>query len=1027
MLEFLQPGTSLSWDLLWQSSLFLTAGLAASQALQKTPARAHRLLLLAILAALLTPLLSQGIHKSGWGILRSAEPALPPAEGPVILTHGFQAPPVTPAVGSIPVRPRPVDPSLARAATNEAAPAPPVLMANSLVPSWKQIALGSWMLLSGLAIVRLASSFGRGLRMIRGSEPVVDATLLQAASRASNRLSLGADPVLRASSHIRCPSIWCWGRRPILLVPAAVSAIEKPIDWVAVFCHELAHCRRLDHVSALACQVLVCVLPWNPLAWWARARLAQLAELACDDWVLASGMQGTEYASSLLELLPQRGASAALAAVSSRSGLVGRMKHILGDRPSSPLIGRGWALLALALTLLSASALALSQAGSARKRDPDGQGAASPPANQPPRKEPAGTKSTVHVTVQGPGGKPVASATVLWLGSSKPALGVSALPHDSPERNAQRSKVLAKAQTDEEGRAEMRAEFGPSAAPYSSLVVKYPGFGIDSRSLLNIPKEPEVKFTLSPEVLIHGRLLTPAGTPAAGVRVLLNGFHNDTKRDEYEGMYVGLARTDDELPGYWPRSLTTDADGRFTLGGVPPEVYASLSFSHPDYAVDEVTVSTVADGSISPGLRAFEIVPVKPTFTHTLEPARPVQGRVTDKETGKPLAGISVEMIPMRRHGGMPFPGKTDADGRFRISGHQTEFMYITSVYPRADSGYLATSQTHQGWPAGAKFLEVNLALDKGRMTSGRVIDRDTKLPVQSAAVMYQAARNNPNNKNQYDLRNTVLTDREGKFTITGLPGDGMLLVEAPDPDVLRTPLQGTMFNRSSYPHGSITVNIPKEGEPKPVEITVRKGVTIEARVVDATGAVVPDVVAFYPGISACLIDVWNQGQEFPDGIVRIRGADPEKTYRVWFIQPDRKLGTTAELKYNGNAAGPVEVRLQPTASVHGKVAGAMPEACQVYASLVLDKDRKSLSDRDLFNEDLAEIYANIVGQRHMNLLNEHPRSTGEFTLETMIPGSSFYLTAAEGSGRSAHAAVLDLKAGENRDLGTLVLKERKP
>ena len=227
-----------------------------------------------------------------------------------------------------------------------------------------------------------------------------------------------------------------------------------------------------------------------------------------------------------------------------------------------------------------------------------------------------------------------------------------------------------------------------------------------------------------------------------------------------------------------------------------------------------------------------------------------MQGRITDKETGKPLAGMLVEMTPMKRHGGWPFPGKTDADCRFRISGHATDFMYHTHVYPRADSGYLPASNQHQGWPAGAKHLEVNLALDKGRLISGRVIDRDTKKPVPGAAVMYQAGSKNPNNKDRYDLRNTVLTDHDGKFTITGLPGDGMLAVEVPDPAAMRIPIKGTMYDRLAYPHGSIAVTIPKEGTPNPVEIAVRKGVTIEARVVDQAGAVVPDIVAFYPGIS---------------------------------------------------------------------------------------------------------------------------------------------------------------------------------
>ena len=72
--------------------------------------------------------------------------------------------------------------------------------------------------------------------------------------------------------------VWCWAKQPILLVPARVREEERTIDWVAIFCHELAHWRRLDHLASLAGELLVCVLPWNPLAWLARTRLAQFAE-----------------------------------------------------------------------------------------------------------------------------------------------------------------------------------------------------------------------------------------------------------------------------------------------------------------------------------------------------------------------------------------------------------------------------------------------------------------------------------------------------------------------------------------------------------------------------------------------------------------------------------------------------------------------------------------------------------------------------------------------------------------------------
>ncbi len=199
-------------------------------------------------------------------------------------------------------------------------------------PSWRQIMLAFWVLLSGLATTRFLASFARGFYLVRGSVAAANPGLYMAISEALTRLGITAKPELRTSHAVRCPSVWCWGRQPILLVPALMHEEDSAIDWVAIFCHELAHWRRLDHMACLGGEILVCVLPWSPLAWWARTRLAQLGELACDDWVLACGSTGTEYAASLLELLSQRGprlasarcrATAGWSAVSSTSSMSG--------------------------------------------------------------------------------------------------------------------------------------------------------------------------------------------------------------------------------------------------------------------------------------------------------------------------------------------------------------------------------------------------------------------------------------------------------------------------------------------------------------------------------------------------------------------------------------------------------------------------------------------------------------------------------------------------------------------------------
>ena len=185
----------------------------------------------------------------------------------------------------------------------------------------------------------------------------------------------------------------------------------------------------------------------------------------------------------------------------------------------------------------------------------------------------------------------------------------------------------------------------------------------------------------------------------------------------------------------------------------------------------------------------------------------------------------------------------------FASRGMAVPGCIITSVYPPADSGYLAASDTDSNWPAGAKFLEKNFALEKGRIVRGQVIDADTKQPIAGAAVVYQPKRGNPNNRN-YDLRNTVVTDSDGRFAITTLPGHGFLAVETPDENYMRVRFEesqrGTVF-----PQGLATIDVSKDGEPKPVEIGVRKGITLRAKAIGPDGKVVNDLVGFYDGIDA--------------------------------------------------------------------------------------------------------------------------------------------------------------------------------
>ena len=54
------------------------------------------------------------------------------------------------------------------------------------------------------------------------------------------------------------------------------------------------------------------------------------------------------------------------------------------------------------------------------------------------------------------------------------------------------------------------------------------------------------------------------------------------------------------------------------------------------------------------------------------------------------------------------------------------------------------------------------------------------------------------------------------------------------------------------------------------------------------------------------------------------------------------------------------------------------------------------------------------------------PRKNGEFVLDTLVPGVHLVITAGAGR-REVWLSVPPLKPGEDRDLGTLTLRERQP
>ena len=347
------------WSCVWQSTVCIGVGLFGSFVLRRRPARAHQMLLLAMIAAVIVPVMSAVVKHFEWGMFTVEAAVSEPVVEEQFESSNYEMVDIA-AVESVEPRMKVFEEAGGPAAI---AGAEPVVIARPEKPNLRlgTLAILGWAATSLILHARLLVIFAVGIRLLGRAVVVKCERIQKAADAAVAKLGIDKTVVVCSSNKVRGPVIWCWGKRPVLLVVSSGREGNGRLDWVSVLCHELAHWKRRDHISGLLAEVVVCIMPWNPLLWLAKRRLVRLSEQACDDWVVAAGQGGANYAESLLNLAPQGQMAFAPSVVSSKKGLVGRVRRILEDKCGNPRTGMLWAFIVSVAVVCIAVGVAFAQ------------------------------------------------------------------------------------------------------------------------------------------------------------------------------------------------------------------------------------------------------------------------------------------------------------------------------------------------------------------------------------------------------------------------------------------------------------------------------------------------------------------------------------------------------------------------------------------------------------------------------------------------------------------------------------------
>jgi len=848
-------GTAPAWGILLRVTFLLSVAAPAALALRRASAALRHLVwTLSLAGTLLIPLVYCALPAWHWAILPRWQPSSPAsspssiaavkeARSPAMEGRATDLPPIDPLTADTPaaIGPGsafPLHPSAAPDAESVAVAAAPPVASNdhsaravAAQPrwSWSMFLAVAWASGTCLGLAWIGIGVAAAWHIARRARPAADSCWQFLLRQLLDQCGARRPVSVRECSQVSVPMTWGL-RRPVILVPTGSAAWSTEVQR-SVLLHELGHIRRSDCLMLLLGR-LACAAYWfHPLAWLAIRQLRKTSEQAADDLVLASDIAPLDYAEHLVGIAAQmRGlhwfGHVALP-MASPSDLEGRVKAILDPRQNHRCLKRKTrcALMLAAVSLLIPCALL--RLGYAQ---PAKDNSSSPPASSdakstvptarakasaanvyagdttvfsgtivtagplPPPAPPAPpVRLSAAGTVLDAAGKPVAGASV-YLNYWTP---VPWLRGDLPK--GQVPGVLADCRTDAQGEFRFHDILAaPADAPWNyrqkkqlpwDVVVVVPRSALAWQHL-TAPEQPApMSFRMQPEAKITGRITDEKGRPIEGAEVSVRFIQPlGSELFDFTPMaeFLELTRSTIAPPG------KTDADGRVTLAGLPPERRLWLDLKCPGRHAGFLLAATTNKpqpevyGPVETAWGELQLgyIPVQTgSFSAVLKPARRIEGAIVEAGSGKPLAGISVvahEAVSQPYASLVEPPNSqatSDAAGRF-----------VFPDMPRPRYNIIASAEKsgpHLGRlrvvsPAADQLkVEVRIELPRGEPLVGRVVNKQNSKGVAGLSVTYAPDDGDGLRKGIEGmlLFAEVDTNADGHFRLFVAPGKGTVEV----------------------------------------------------------------------------------------------------------------------------------------------------------------------------------------------------------------------------------------------------------
>jgi Carboxypeptidase regulatory-like domain len=548
-------------------------------------------------------------------------------------------------------------------------------------------------------------------------------------------------------------------------------------------------------------------------------------------------------------------------------------------------------------------------------------------------------------------------------------------------------------------------------------------------------------LSLVPEAPIHGRVVDGEGRPVAGVRVRVREQAKPTEGKDLgpwlEAVKMGLMtadrKTGDQLPAYEDDAsppIVSDRDGRFTVPGVGAERLVRLELSGGTIATARVDV---VNREMTPIARTAGIDAPSEVFgkdfAYHASPTRPIVGTVRDADTGKPVAGVSVESEfrdDLRT--------ETDEQGKFRLVGLPSTAdakagrKNLIRVLPGNDQPYFPMNWIDVPQPAGHEPVTLDAKLRRGLWITGRVTDKVTGKPVLAHVHYFPYASNPLVTKQDWSKLgdfNDVMIDSgrhitrpDGSYRILGLPtrgivgaralsgtyrkGTGASEIPGMQPDGQFPTLGSPVAADARREDALKEINPPRDSKSVTCDLTLDPGGKVRLTVVDGAGKPVDNTSWIYSSGSGSVVGLSSEST------FEVAGMSPTESRTYVISQRQRKIARLFTLEYENKPSRALTITLEPCATVKGRLVdekGAPLKNVEVRPSAM----RKGRWLLDLHTS------------------SGYTDADGHFICRNLAVGcDSYSLEAYWDQGYANVAVKLEITAGKTIDLGEVKLRAKQ-